>query len=166
MFCFDPCMYMFRAYQSPSSMADCGPQCAQMPNLASRNHSGTSYLLSDVRVPSKGPRSISIPGDGSCCAAPSFKAGRVPAINLQAARLVILVDMVFHSPCATYSETLLKPRGKASPQSGLRPRRKVLLFSPAGVSVPCLLTYSFHLRLFSVTSVVKSYLGCGTARLY
>ena len=35
-----PCMYMLRAYQSPSSIADCGPQCAQMPNLASRNQSG------------------------------------------------------------------------------------------------------------------------------
>jgi hypothetical protein len=33
-------MYMLRAYQSPSSIADCGPQCAQMPNLASRNQSG------------------------------------------------------------------------------------------------------------------------------
>ena len=29
-----------RAYQSPSSIADCGPQCDQMPNFASRNHSG------------------------------------------------------------------------------------------------------------------------------
>ncbi len=35
-----PWMYMLRAYQSPSSMADCGPQCDQMPNFASRNQSG------------------------------------------------------------------------------------------------------------------------------
>src|ERR1017187_8954558 len=47
-------MYMLRAYQSPSSAADCGPQCAQMPNLASRNHSGTWYCRSDSRVASKG----------------------------------------------------------------------------------------------------------------
>src|SRR5271157_658720 len=98
MFCSDPCMYIFRAYQSPASMADCGPQCAHMPNLASRNHSGISYLLKDARVPSKGPRSISIPGDGSCCAAPSFNAGSVPAISLQAVRLVILIDMVIVPP--------------------------------------------------------------------
>jgi hypothetical protein len=43
----DPCMYMLRAYQSPNSMADCGPQCAQMPNLASRYHSGIRYASSD-----------------------------------------------------------------------------------------------------------------------
>src|SRR5208337_2443318 len=95
MFCSEPSMYIFRAYQSPYSMADCGPQCAQMPNLASRNHSGISYLLKDARVPSKGPSSISMPGDDSCCAAPSFNAGSAPAISLQAVRLVILIDMVF-----------------------------------------------------------------------
>src|ERR1035441_7573578 len=47
-------MYMLRAYQSPASAADCGPQWAQMPNLASRNHSGTWYCRSDSRVASKG----------------------------------------------------------------------------------------------------------------
>src|SRR5580698_2702975 len=46
-------MYMLRAYQSPASAADCGPQCAQMPNLASRNHSGTWYARNDSRVASK-----------------------------------------------------------------------------------------------------------------
>src|SRR5208282_4522533 len=100
-------MYILRAYQSPASMADCGPQCAQMPNLASRNHAGISYLLKDARVPSKGPRSISIPGDGSCCAAPSFNAGSVPAISLQAVRLVIFIDMVFGPPSWYYSNGML-----------------------------------------------------------
>src|SRR5580700_4803789 len=47
-------MYMLRAYQSPASGADCGPQCAHMPNFASRNHSGTWYCFSDSRVASKG----------------------------------------------------------------------------------------------------------------
>ena len=92
-------------------MADCGPQCAHMPNLASRNHSGTSYLLKDARVPSKGPRSISIPGDVSCCAAPSFNAGSVPAISLQAVRLFILIDMFFSSPAVLST-------GHASPANG------------------------------------------------
>src|ERR1035441_8287062 len=50
---------MLRAYQSPSSAADCGPQWAQIPNLASRNHSGTWYACSASRVPLKGPFSIS-----------------------------------------------------------------------------------------------------------
>src|SRR5215217_4399379 len=53
-------MYIWRAYQSPASTADCGPQCAQMPNLASRNHSGIWYFRSDARVPSNGPLSIGI----------------------------------------------------------------------------------------------------------
>ena len=49
-----PCMYMLRAYQSPSSMADCGPQCDQMPNFASRNQLGTWYACSDSRVGANG----------------------------------------------------------------------------------------------------------------
>ena len=40
-------MYMLRAYQSPAPMADVGPQCAQMPNLASRNHCGLVYAFSE-----------------------------------------------------------------------------------------------------------------------
>src|SRR5688500_4682299 len=36
-------MYMLRAYQSPISGAHCALQCAQMPNLASRNQSGVRY---------------------------------------------------------------------------------------------------------------------------
>ena len=45
-----PWIYMLRAYQSPSSGWHCGPQWAQMPNFASRNHSGIWYCLSDSQV--------------------------------------------------------------------------------------------------------------------
>src|SRR4029079_7807207 len=48
-------MYMFRAYQSPASTEDCGPQCAQMPNFALRNQSGTCQPASDSRLGLKGP---------------------------------------------------------------------------------------------------------------
>ncbi len=40
-------MYIRRAYQSPTMGTACGPQWAQMPNLASRNHAGHLYSLSD-----------------------------------------------------------------------------------------------------------------------
>src|SRR5271165_3830040 len=49
---------MLRAYQSPSSGTDCGPQCAQMPNLASRNQSGHLYCLSDSQVGLNGPSAM------------------------------------------------------------------------------------------------------------
>src|SRR5664279_3325424 len=52
-------MYMLRAYQSPYSIADWGPQCAQMPNLASRYQSGTCHSRSDSRVPLNGPGAMS-----------------------------------------------------------------------------------------------------------
>src|SRR5580765_4962912 len=51
-------MYMFRAYQSPASTEDCGPQCAQMPNFALRNQSGTCQAASDSRLGLKGPDQI------------------------------------------------------------------------------------------------------------
>jgi hypothetical protein len=67
-----------------------------------------------------------MPGDISCCAAPSFNAGSAPAISWQAARLVIFIVMDFVPPvdhaqiaiqlfkmCATLS------RGKKAAQSGL-----------------------------------------------
>ena len=47
---------MFRAYQSPRSGWHWGPQCAQMPNFASRNHSGTRYCISESQFGRKGPR--------------------------------------------------------------------------------------------------------------
>src|SRR3954463_10181526 len=36
-------MYISRAYQSPKAGWHCGPQCAQIPNFASLNQSGTRY---------------------------------------------------------------------------------------------------------------------------
>ena len=45
-----PGTYMFRAYQSPYSGTHCGPQCAHMPNFASRNQSGVWYCASDAHV--------------------------------------------------------------------------------------------------------------------
>src|SRR5664279_2923947 len=55
-------MYMLRAYQSPYSIADCGPQCAQMPNLASRYQSGACHPRRDSRVPLNGPGAMSSAG--------------------------------------------------------------------------------------------------------
>src|ERR1035441_8984843 len=46
---------MRRAYQSPYSAADCGPQWFHMPSLASANQSGMWYAASDSRVPLNGP---------------------------------------------------------------------------------------------------------------
>src|SRR5256885_955701 len=46
---------MFRAYQSPYRGTDCGPQCDQIPNFASRNQSGHSKLRKDSKDGSKGP---------------------------------------------------------------------------------------------------------------
>ena len=46
-------MYMLRAYQSPNMGTLCGPQWLQMPNLASRNHSGALYWRRDSKVGSK-----------------------------------------------------------------------------------------------------------------
>src|SRR5579862_5911799 len=110
-------MYILRAYQSPSSMADWGPQCAQIPNLASRNQSGISYLLSDARVPSKGPCSISMPGEASCCAAASFNVGSAPASILHAVLRVIFIDMIFHPPLVN-SETRFSVPACAQPYHG------------------------------------------------
>src|SRR5208337_3235282 len=47
--------YIFCAYQSPISGWHCGPQCAQMPNFASRYQSGTLYADSDSSVGWNGP---------------------------------------------------------------------------------------------------------------
>src|ERR1044071_4322707 len=46
---------MFLAYQSPASGWHCGPQCAHMPNLASRNHSGVLKSCNDSQVGLNGP---------------------------------------------------------------------------------------------------------------
>ena len=49
---------MLRAYQSPIIGTACGPQWAQMPNLASRNQSGHWYCFSDSMLPLNGPSAI------------------------------------------------------------------------------------------------------------
>src|SRR5436309_6379203 len=80
-------MYMLRAYQSPASMPDCGPQCAQMPNFASRNHRGTSYRCSDSRVPWNGPAWM--PKSNDCCAR---NAAEAPASAPMAVRRVMSIS--------------------------------------------------------------------------
>src|ERR1035441_744885 len=80
-------MYILRAYQSPASAADWGPQWAQMPNLASRNQLGMWYSLSDSRVAWKGPAAI---WGSSSAARASFNAGTPPASIAKADRLVII----------------------------------------------------------------------------
>src|ERR1035438_9693678 len=80
-------MYMLRAYQSPYSGADCGPQCAQIPNLASRYQAGTCHVLSDSRVPLKGPGAIS-----NC--APAARARLRMAGALMAANAWRLVNVM------------------------------------------------------------------------
>src|SRR6478736_7912654 len=49
---------MWRAYQSPCSGSHCGPQWAQMPNFAFRNHSGAWYCCSDSQVGANLPAAI------------------------------------------------------------------------------------------------------------
>jgi hypothetical protein len=48
--------------------ADCAPQCARMPTLASRNHLGTRYFSTAAREPSNGPLAISTPCGRHRCA--------------------------------------------------------------------------------------------------
>src|SRR5437764_11327300 len=86
-------MYMLRAYQSPSSAADCGPQCAQMPNFASRNHSGTLYELSDSRVPVNGPLSIFNPAGGSANTFVRAAAGNAAPARVIALRRVSFIGL-------------------------------------------------------------------------
>ena len=65
---------MLRAYQSPASGTHCGLQCAQMPNLASRYHSGASYCRSESQFGAKGPVPAR-PGMGDCMGTPSQESG-------------------------------------------------------------------------------------------
>src|ERR1039457_4170825 len=66
-------IYMLRAYQSPYSGWHCGPQCAEMPNLASRYHSGVWYCWSDSHVGPNLPlamgSTLSPSGERNCGAA-------------------------------------------------------------------------------------------------
>ena len=98
-------MYMFRAYQSPISGADCGPQCAQMPNLASRNHSGHWYCLSDSLVGWNGPGAIKpasaiVAGAGAAARARDCHRGALTpaaAANAEVLRNLRRVSLGFHA---------------------------------------------------------------------
>src|ERR1700693_4637707 len=93
-------MYMLRAYQSPYSTADCGPQCAQIPNLASRYQSGTCQLRSDSRVPLNGPETISrsvFDGPGVTACATDLRDNTIagaPAIRDRVFRLLIFIRLL------------------------------------------------------------------------
>ena len=79
-----PSSYMPRPYQSPASGWHCGPQCAHMPNLALRNHSGTSYWDNDSQV------GENLPGSAfSCC------ANALPPCRMQADRRIVLKMFLF-----------------------------------------------------------------------
>ena len=66
---------MFWAYQSPCSGWHCGPQCAQMPNLASRYQSGTWKAESDSSVGLNGPSATPKPGGATIGVGAGGKAG-------------------------------------------------------------------------------------------
>jgi hypothetical protein len=63
---------MMRPYQSPNSGSHCGPQCAQMPNLALRNQSGVWYFSSDCQSGANGPAAMVPAGD--CASASAARA--------------------------------------------------------------------------------------------
>src|SRR5580698_7174936 len=92
---------MLRAYQSPYSAADCGPQWAQMPNLASRNHWGISYDWSASTEPAKGPFAIS--GKVSC--AEVFLDRRSAGAPAMAARTARRFILIFTSSQSTFFVT-------------------------------------------------------------
>src|ERR1035438_7488627 len=100
LYCRLPSMYMLRAYQSPYSADDCGPQCAHSPNFASRNHSGIRYACRDSGGALNGPAAIS--GFRSC--APAVTADPSNAI---ADRLVIILVALVFSVCLSYLPLIL-----------------------------------------------------------
>src|ERR1700733_5292711 len=65
-------MYIWRPYQSPASGTHCGLQWAQMPNLASRYHSGASYWRSESHVGWEGPSPARL-GTGDSMGTPSHE---------------------------------------------------------------------------------------------
>src|ERR1700722_67845 len=81
-------MYMLRAYQSPASTLDCGPQCAQMPNLASLNQAGKREAWSEVGAAVKGP---AVMGSWFCWEYADLKAGAAEARSAIALRRVIFM---------------------------------------------------------------------------
>src|SRR5208282_4173721 len=89
-------MYMFRAYQSPSPTADCGPQCDQIPNFASENHPGIWNVLSESIVPAKGPGVSASPLSGACRQAPRAANAVADVPNrMSVCRLVSFMDLVY-----------------------------------------------------------------------
>src|ERR1017187_3583952 len=140
---------MLRAYQSPYSAADCGPQCAHMPNLASRYHAGTCHSLSDSRVPLKGPGVIA---GKSAAARASLRAGGTPASKPIACLLLsIIIHLDFQSSSALLSHSGAKSshyRGAAISNSStqlhpLLPHKAEMLRTPgaaenaAAISARC-----------------------------
>src|SRR5690348_6798812 len=89
-------MYMLRAYQSPSPMAEVGPQCAQIPNFASRNHSGH---CADSNDPSAeyGPEAMGISLAGT-----SVPRTILAAANTAAALKKVLREAVMIPPIIGY----------------------------------------------------------------
>src|ERR1700722_15000369 len=74
---------MLRPNQSPSSTPDCGPQCDQIPNFASRNQSGTRYASSEARVALNGPGEM-----GSVGAWPNMPLVCAPATEQPSNRIM------------------------------------------------------------------------------
>src|ERR1700722_19479019 len=86
-------MYMLRAYQSPCSTPDCGPQCDQIPHFASPYQAGISYFWSDSWVPANGPSvSGSETGAGDAPDCPSRPEGfKVVAAKRAIARRLLRI---------------------------------------------------------------------------
>src|SRR5690349_6723029 len=86
---------MLRPYQSPASGTHCGPQCAQIPNLASRNQSGTRWTAaSDCQLGA----ALFAP-----CAARSGAAAAPAAAPIAPRRVKPLIG---YHPLALHAETL------------------------------------------------------------
>src|ERR1035441_3607649 len=91
-------MYMLRAYQSPCSGTHCAVQCAQIPNLASRNQSGARYSRRDSQSPRKTPGAMVLARPP--CARIHCAAGKL-ASPLITARLVSL-KLRTSAKCSVY----------------------------------------------------------------
>src|SRR5450631_534733 len=106
---------MLRAYQSPYSIADWGPQCAQMPNLASRYQSGACHSRSDSRVPLNGPGATSSAGPaGRLNTVRDDRNAGAAAIMEIALRLLILIVSIFprswlrNQPCVAQANRFIR----------------------------------------------------------
>src|SRR5512140_3740046 len=83
---------MPRAYPSPSIGTACGPQCAQMPNLASRNHSGQEYCLRDSSVGWNGPDWIGVEGSAESAEQASSVASRLIRLIVDEIERAFIID--------------------------------------------------------------------------